>query len=318
VTYQFAENLIGSQMYTILLENIGDCWMNTGNLSGNFALPEIAVAGDLVINEILFDPFTGGYDWIEVYNTSTKLLDLYLWEIGNYDDSIANKKAIVQHYYVSPKEYAVIGKDSTFVKQNYPAAIPGTFVYSELPTFTNDSSTVYLIYNAAIIDKVSYTDDWHFKLLDNTDGVSLEKIDPSGVSDDSNNWHSAAEAIGFATPGGKNSQYLPALMSGEFTFTSQTISPDNDGNEDFLQITYAMSESGLLGKFTIFDDRGRGVRTLFSNELLASSGTFTWDGISDKGVKAKIGSHVAVFEAFSTNGALIYTKTKAFVVAGKI
>jgi hypothetical protein len=318
VTYQFSENLIGSQMYSLLLENISDCWMNTANLSGNFALPEIAVAGDLVINEILFDPYTGGYDWIEVYNTSTKLLDLYLWEIGNYDDSIANKKAILQHYYVSPKEYAVIGKDSIFVKQNYPAAIPGTFVYCELPTFTNDSSTVYLVYDAAIIDKVSYSDDWHFKLLDNTDGVSLEKIDPSGLSDDSNNWHSAAEAIGFATPGGKNSQYLPALLSGEFTFASQIISPDNDGNEDFLQITYAMSESGLLGKFTIFDDRGREVRTLFSNELLASSGTFTWDGISDQGVKAKIGTHVAVFEAFSTNGALIYTKTKAFVVAGKI
>ena len=318
VTYQFVENLIGSQTYTIFLENISDCWMNTANLSGDFALPENAVSGDLVINEILFDPYTGGYDWIEVYNTSSKLLDLYLYEIGNYDDSIANKKAIVQHYYLSPKEYAVIGKDSAFVKQNYPAAISGKFVFSELPTFTNDSSTVYLVYGAAIIDKVSYSDDWHFKLLDNTDGVSLEKIDPSGPSDDSNNWHSAAEAIGFATPGGKNSQYLPALMSGEFTFTSQTISPDNDGNEDFLQINYSMSESGLLGKFTIFDDRGREVRTLFSNELLASSGTFTWDGISDKGVKAKIGTHVAVFEAFSTNGTLIYTKTKAFVVAGKI
>lgn len=319
ITLEFAENLIGSQYYSITLQNVSDCWMNMTNLSSTFALPENAVVGDVVINEILFDPFTGGYDWIEVYNNSSKLIDLKGWQLANFDnDTISNHKTSPSNFYLKAGGYAVIGKDSTFVKQNYPATIPGTFAYSETPSFNNDSSTVYLIYNSQILDQVSYKDDWHFKLLDNTDGVSLERIDPMGISNDHNNWHSAAEAIGFATPGGKNSQFRPAITSGVFDFNSQTISPDNDGYEDVLQVNYEMSEPGLLGKFTIYDDRGRRIIELFNNELLASQGTFIWDGVNELGSKASIGTYVAVFEAFSLNGSLVYTKTKAFVVAGKL
>jgi len=130
--------------------------------------------------------------------------------------------------------------------------------------------------------------------------------------------HSAAEAIGFGTPGKKNSQYRPAEQNGDFTFTSPTVSPDNDGYEDLLQVVYEMDEPGLLGTFTIYDDRGRLIKEVFSNELLATSGAFVWDGVTDKEVKASIGTYVAVFEAYGLNGALMFTQTKAFVVAGKL
>jgi hypothetical protein len=317
-TLTFVENFVPSSVYMIQLQGVADCWMNTVNLSGEFALPEVPVPGDVVINEILFDPYTGGYDWIEVYNASGKLIDLKDWQLANFDDTIANHKTVSSHFYLTPGSYAILGKDSSFVLQNYPAAVPGTFVYTETPSYNVDSSTVYLIYDSVVIDKVSYTEDWHFQLLDNTDGVTLERIDPIGPSGDQNNWHSAAEAIGFGTPGGRNSQYRPAELNGDFNFTSQTVSPDNDGYEDLLQVTYVMSEPGLLGTFTIYDDRGRLIRKVFSNELLATSGTFVWDGVTDQEVKASIGTYVAVFEAYGLNGALMFTKTKAFVVAGKL
>jgi flagellar hook assembly protein FlgD len=79
-----------------------------------------------------------------------------------------------------------------------------------------------------------------------------------------------------------------------------------------------MVQSGLLGACTIYDDRGRIVRSLFKNEMLGSSGSFTWDGLSDKHTKTGIGTYVAVFEAFSVDGGLMFSKTKAFVVAGKL
>ncbi|TXI83843.1 MAG: hypothetical protein E6Q38_02795 [Crocinitomicaceae bacterium] len=319
VTFEFNENLVGSQTYAILLQNVGDCWLNTTDLNGTFVLPENPVKGDIVINEILFDPYTGGYDWIELLNTSNKTIDLKDWQFANYDnDTIDNNKVISNHYILSPGEYVVLGKDSNFVKMNYPATIPGTFYQMDLPSMNVDSSTVFLIRNFQVMDKVSYTSDWHFSLLDVTDGVSLERIDPAGVSDNASNWHSAAEAIGFATPGGKNSQYYPAVSNGNFSFTSETVSPDNDGFEDVLLISYEMTEPGLLGKFTIYDDRGRLIKSLFSNELLATSGTFSWDGVTDKDVKASIGTYVAVFEAFSLDGETQFSKTKAFVVAGKL
>lgn len=319
LTLQFSENIQPSLSYSITIENVSDCWMNETDLSGSFILPELPAVGDVVINEILFDPYTGGSDWIEIYNKSDKVLNLKNWSIANFDDdTIANFKFIPNNFLLNPNSYVVVGKDSNHVLSNYPFAVPGNFVYSELPSLNNDSSTVYLFYNNVLLDKVSYTEDWHFRLLDVTDGVSLERIDFEGNSDDVNNWHSAAEAVGFATPGGKNSQYYPALETGDFSFTSETISPDSDGYEDILQVYYEMSEPGLLGTFTIYDDRGRKIIELFANELLASSGSFKWDGVTEENTKASIGTYVAVFEAFHINGGLMFTKRKVFVVAGKL
>jgi hypothetical protein len=217
-----------------------------------------------------------------------------------------------------PKQYVVVGADSTFAKQNYAFAVTGNFLDADLPSYNNDSSTVYLINNTLVMDKVSYTDDWHFKLLDVTDGVSLERINFEGPSSNLNNWHSAAEAVSWATPGGQNSQYFPAGSSGEFSYTSSTFSPDSDGFEDVLQINYEMEEPGLLGTFTIYDDRGRLIMELFKNELLGTSGTFKWDGVKENGTKTTIGTYVGVFEAFKVDGGQKYGKRKVFVVSGKL
>lgn len=319
MTIQFNENLLSSQLYNFSIESIADCWLNSTNRNGIFVLPELPQKGDVVINEILQNPLNGGQDWVELYNNSDKIFNLKEWQFANFDnDTIDNFKTNQTNYFLFPHDYVVLGKDSNFVKSNYPASVSGKFLFSELPSYNNDSGSVYLIYNSEIIDKVSYLDDWHFDLLDNTDGVSLERIDPNGESSSSFNWHSAAEDVGFATPGGVNSQFLSAVSNGVITLTNDVFSPDNDGFEDVLQVSYQMNESGLLGKVTIFDDRGRLVRKLFSNELLGSKGTFTWDGLSDNQVKASIGVYVILFEAFSTNGGEIFTTKKAVTLAGRL
>ena len=318
-TLEFATALVPSLNYTIQLTGASDCWGNTTVLLDQFTLPDLAEAGDVIINEILFDPYTGGSDWIELYNTSSKVINLKNWQFASYDDdTISNQKAIPNNFLLFPNQFVVVGKDSTFVKQNYPFAVTGNFIDADLPSYNNDSSTVYLINNALVMDKVSYTDDWHFKLLDVTDGVSLERITFEGPSSNLNNWHSAAEAVSWATPGGQNSQYFPAGSSGEFSYTSATFSPDSDGFEDVLQINYEMEEPGLLGTFTIYDDRGRLIMELFKNELLGTSGTFKWDGVKENGTKTTIGTYVGVFEAFKVDGGQKYAKRKVFVVSGKL
>jgi hypothetical protein len=319
LTIQFNENLQGSQLYTYNIQSIADCWLNQADLSGTFILPETPEPGDVVINEILQNPLTGGQDWIELYNNSSKVVNLKDWQLANFDnDTIDNFKIIPSNYILQPNDYVVIGKDSSFVKQNYPFALPGKFLFSELPSYNNDSGTVYLLYNSEIIDKVSYLDTWHFDLLDDTDGVSLERIDPSGESSGEFNWHSAAEDVGFATPGRINSQYRPVVSNGEISLTTDIFSPDNDGYEDVLQISYELASAGMLGKAQIFDDRGRLVRTIFTNELMGTSGTFTWDGLTDSQVKASIGVYVLVVEVFSTDGGVFFTKQKAITLAGKL
>lgn len=318
-TIGFVENFIPSQEYTITLTNVADCWMNTTDLSGQFVLPETPVAGDLVINEILSDPVTGGSDYVELYNLSGKILDAEVLRFANFDnDTIDNIKDVNDHFLIYPGEYVVFTEDSVQLKQQYPAHIPGRFVEMDLPSWNNDSGTVYLLYGSQILDRVSYTDDWHFRLLDSKEGKSLERIEPTGPSNSADNWHTAAESIGFGTPGDRNSQYYPVLSNGTFSYTSETVSPDNDGFEDILQINYEMNENGYLGTFTIYDDRGRFVATVFKSDLLGISGTYKWDGVRDDGTKASIGTYVGVFEAFDIDGGIVYMERKAFVVAGKI
>jgi hypothetical protein len=319
MTLQFNEMLTPSIVYDVTLSNIGDCWLNYSIVNGKFALPDAPLKGEVIINEILQNPLTGGQDWIELYNNTDKIFNLKDWQLANFDnDTIDNFKTIQENYFLFPHDFVVLGKDSNFVKTNYPASVSGKFVYSELPSYNNDSGSVYLIFNSEIIDKVSYLDLWHFDLLDNTDGVSLERIDPTGASSSAFNWHSAAEEIGFATPGRVNSQFLPAISNGNITLANDVFSPDNDGFEDVLQVSYKMTEPGLLGKVTIYDDRGRIIRKLFSNELLGTIGTFTWDGVTDSQNKASIGVYILLFEAFSTNGSVIFISKNAVTLAGKL
>jgi hypothetical protein len=319
MTIQLNENIMPSQLYNYTINPISDCWLNSIGRNGEFILPELPQKGDVIINEILQNPKNGGQDWVELYNNSNKVINLKDWLLANFDDdTISNFKSISSNYLLKPNDFVVLGEDSSFVKQTYPFSVPGKFLYSELPSYDNDSSTVYIIYNSEVIDQVSYLDTWHFQLLDNTDGVSIERIDPNGLSSSSFNWHSAAESIGFASPGRKNSQYLPALTNGNFNLSSDLISPDNDGYQDVVQLNYQMSETGMLGKVTIYDDRGRLIRTICSNELLGTEGTFSWNGLTDNFVKASIGVYVLFFEAFSTNGGLFFAQRKAITVAGKL
>lgn len=320
----FSEAIPTSQNYTITINNIQDCWGNIGNITANFILPAKADSGDVVLNEVLFDQYTGGSDWIELYNKSDKVINLKGWKIARFNTSgvIADHKTISSNYLLQPKDYVVIGGDSNFVITNYPATILGKFYQLSLPTLANDTGSVIVFYPKdtleAIMDQLVYSSKWHFKLIDSKDGKSLERMDPNLPTQSPTNWHTAAEAVGFATPGGKNSQYYPALYNGEVNLTSETISPDNDGFEDVLQINYQMNTAGMLATIKIFDDRGRITKTVVQNELLGINGTIIWDGIREDGQKATIGTYVMLLEAFDINGGSEFVSKKAFVVAGKM
>ncbi len=318
--YEFQENLVFSQNYQFTIENLSDCWMTASTVSGEFILADSVEVGDLVINEILFNPITGGSDFVEIRNNSNKVIDLHHFYLGNIKNGeIGNQKQIPVHFLLKPTELVVVSADTLSQIQTYPMAVLGRFIQMSLPNYNTDSSTVFLLKDSnTVLDQVSYSAKWHLKLIADVKAKSLEKIDPFGSATDSKNWHTAAESVGFATPGAPNSQYSPAQHNGEFSLTSTTISPDNDGFEDVLQINYVMEQEGMVANVKIFDDRGRLIKYVCKNELLGIQGSLIWDGITENNLKASIGTYVVVFEAFkSTNGDLFVQK-KAFVVAGKL
>ena len=324
VQLNLSNKLIFQTKYTVTVVGAYDC---VGNLIGSnnfviFALPEQGFSSDVVINEILFNPYTGGSDFVEIYNNSNKFIDLQNWSLANVEnDSIDNYKTLSSTpKLLLPGEFVVLTKDAQNISNEYINAVSETMLQMEsLPTYSNDEGRVYLLNNLnMVVDSFFYDEDMHFPLLNSTKGVSLERIDYNRLSNDITNWHSAAEAVGFATPGYENSQYLIANTDdGEVTTSPETFSPDNDGVDDVLNISYVFSEPGMVANIVIYDAKGRLIKNLFKNELLGTSGTFSWDGINENNEKANIGIYIIFFEVFDTEGNVKSFKNVA-VLAGQL
>ncbi|MFT6945665.1 MAG: hypothetical protein ACJARP_000070 [Vicingaceae bacterium] len=294
--------------YSFSVIDANDCSGNAVEENARFiALPDNADSNDLVINEILFNSRSGSVDFVELYNRSEKVITLEYWQIANFqDDTIANLKIVTEvPVLVFPKEYIVLTENKANIIQQYPLSVANNILeIKDLPTYNDDEGTVYLFNsNQEQIDQVEYKDDYHFALLVDEDGVSLERISSERESLDESNWHSASEKVGFATPGYKNSQdFTNPRSSGTVSLDPQIISPNNDGFQDILTVNYKFNAPGFAASVSIFDRNGRLIKKLINNELLGSEGSFFWDGITDENSKARIGVYVVLFEAFNLNG----------------
>jgi Lamin Tail Domain/Bacterial Ig-like domain len=308
VQLTLASALIVGQLYTVTVTGVTDCVGNTIGAANTltFALPEPVLPGDVVINEVLYDPAGSGSDFVELYNRSGKVLSLAGWKLANETDGVIGNATVITSsaFLLMPGEYALITEDADNIAEQYPLSHTDRFVQADMPSYNNGEGVVVLQDPAGdTLDLFAYNDDQHFALLNSSDGVSLERVSPARPADDNTNWHSAAEHVGYATPGYQNSQYSPSsTIAGELTIERRIFSPDNDGFEDVLNITYLFQAPGFTGTLKVFDVAGREVKTLIDNQLLGTLGTVSWDGIREEGDLARMGPYVVMLEAFDVDG----------------
>ena len=303
--------LVRGKVYTVSVTNITDCSGNTigGLNSVKVGLSDIADTLDIAINEILFNPAPTTVDFVEIYNRSKKIIDakdLYITNRSSTTGQLGTPKQLTtESLLIFPGEYYVISEDETLIKKAYIAKNPGHFInISSMPSFPDDKGVVVLLNGQGIIaDQLAYDAKWHFALIDNEEGISLERIDYNKPTQNKDNWHSAASTAGSATPTYQNSQFrLDVQVQGMITLTPKIFSPDNDGTDDYTTLTYQMTELGYVANITIFDASGRVVRNLAKNATLGLQGNFRWDGLDDKQGKLPIGSYIVYTEVFNLNG----------------
>jgi hypothetical protein len=301
-------------IYVVRIDGVEDCWGNQSAISDlAFGLEDVAEPGDLVINEILSNPVNNGSDYVEIYNRSNRNISIEDWKLANVDDGeIANFKLITaDNRILFPGDYLCMSTDIAQIPGQYPFAhVENLLKMESLPTYSNDEGTVVLVDPLGVVsDLVAYNEDMHFALLNDLDGVSLERIDYSQSSDDETNWLSAAESQNFGTPGYQNSQIsLLGIVDGEITIQPEVFSPDNDGVDDVVDIAYSFEHSGLVANVTIFDKIGREIRRIAQNDLLGTSGKYNWDGINEEREKASMGIYIVYFEVFDTDGNVSHFK----------
>lgn len=317
---QLSEPLTEQIIYTLSVHGVADC---VGNKiiepqSLPFGLPQKGEPGDLLINEILFNPRTGGSDFVEIVNVSDKTIGLQNWALQNQD--LTTRIISTDPLVIFPGAYMVFTVDPDNIAREYPFGKPENFVKMEsLPSYNNGGGSVILIdAESELIDRFDYLESYQFSLLNSFKGVSLERTSFIRPTNDPGNWASAAESEDFGTPGKINSQYNPGgTASSRFEFENELFSPDNDGFQDLLNLNYKLESPGYVATIRIFDRRGRLVRNLTENELLATEGTITWDGVTDNNTKARIGPHIMFISVFDLEGNTETIKLP-LIVAGKL
>ena len=146
---QFSEPLESGVRYKMTFHNINDCQGNfIEQIDSEFVKGIWPEEGSIFINEILFNPQTGGYDYVELYNASDKFINLSKLIIGNYDsllNDIINTKPICETNEIFyPHSYIALCEDTAWIKSNY-ASHDSLFFneINQLPSLPNVKAVSY-------------------------------------------------------------------------------------------------------------------------------------------------------------------------------
>lgn len=301
-----------------------------GNPSNDTASASVSIGAEreaLIINEIMFDPLPGQNEWVEFYHRGTVPVDIARWKFTDRPTASGANTFIVTatSRIIQPGDFVVVAAEtsilSIFPYLRSPSANTHLFILNRSGGFSlnNDGDDVVLLdVTGRTIDSVSYSPSWHHPDVTDTKGRSLERINPNLESNDRRNWSTSPVAAG-GTPGRANAIYTTSLPSNaSISINPNPFSPDGDGFEDFCIIRYSLPLTTSLIRISIFDIKGRLLRTLANSELSGPQGEIVWDGLDDAKQRVRIGPYVVFIEAIDSQGGTIATARTVAVVATKL
>jgi len=317
--------LLPSRPLAVAVARATDC---VGNASGalataGVALPEPAQPGDVVLNEVLFNHAPGGVYFVELLNRSLRYVNLQGWQLTTPKAGGAGTAVISPGapYVLAPGQLVALTSDAGNLQAQYPTSSEAAalLAVAGFPALDNSAGSVF-IYNSTgtELDHYDYDKSQQLPLLSTLAGVSLERIRANGPSA-AGNFHSAAGAVGYATPGRPNSQAQDAVGNGqELSLVPELFTPDDDGQQDFTTLNYQLDQPGYVGSITVYDALGQLTRRLLRNESLPTTGFVQWDGLDEHGRKAAVGYYLVHIELFRPSGGERREYRKTVVVGARL
>lgn len=316
-------SLVEGQKYELELTNIPDLYGNMlDEEQYEFMLPESPLQGDIVINELLFNPVPANVDYVELYNRSAETFDLSSLYIAKRGDKgnlefVVPMSAEVRLF--APQTFVVLTKNTALVGEQYEIKNPEAMVaLKNMPNFPDEHGIVVVLNKEKeVIDELQYDEDMHFGLLATKEGVALERINYDEATQQKSNWHSAATVVGYGTPSSHNSMYREAFKTQEnWTISPKVFSPNNDGLNDVMELDYALAKGGWVANIRVFDTVGHLVKQLARNETLEVDGVIVWDGLDESGQRVATGRYIILIELFDESGSVKQYK-RTCVLYGK-
>lgn len=294
--------------------------------------------GDIVVNEILFDPRTDDFDdrpnqveYVELRNRTDRprsLRGLYTTDRPN-EQNVADTVRVGRRQALSAHGYAVMAAAPTGARSAEASQLMAAFPQAPLAADSvaflpvdaqrlglgNDGDLVRLHRaDGTPIAEVSYSPDWHASGLEDPKGTALERISVTGGAESPDNWTSSTTPAG-GTPGQQNDATLgppPEASQVGLTIAPSPFSVERDGA---TRIRYTLDTVPSLVRARIFDARGRKVRTLEDARLAGRTGELIWNGRDDSGNRVRVGVYIVLFEAVQTSNGTVARFKKPVVVA---
>ena len=276
---------------------------------------EAPAPGDLLINEILYEPLSGqDADFVELINVSDKFISLDSVFLARANSNNTDKQ-IPKGFTLGPDDIIAFSGDTAQIVEIYQPIPEAQLHEMNLINYVNSAGNVWVRAmnqgQLITIDSFDYDNDFHSGLLtsDQKKGISLERISLIGDTNDGDNWFSAASSSNYATPGYTNSQRSTGITGSEqIELEEKVFSPNGDGIGDIMKLNYSLDKNGYIANVTVYDDQGRFQTKIAENKLLGTEGFVLWDGLLEDGIVAPIGLYIIYFDIFHTDGDIISGK----------
>jgi hypothetical protein len=236
----------------------------TVNMTGNNGGPE----GNVVINEIMYNPTAANAGFIEIFNRSTTTaFDLSDWRIDGLDFNFRNGTVI------NPRGYLVVARSRVGFGRAYTFNIPLAGEYNG--RFATNGETLRLIRtvgtNETVVDVVAYENLLPWPTAADGSGASLQLIDAAQDNGGVANWAAAPP-----TPGSANSMAsalppIPLLWINEVEPNNVSGAVDNAGErEPWIEIYNAGSTDLSLNGFYLSDNYTNLTRWAFPDAVISA------------------------------------------------
>lgn len=305
-----SQPLDSGKVYPVALSGISD---GCGNMIRDTAieavLPLKALLGSVYISEILFNPASGGADYLEICNRSDRIIALNDLILFNYDQNNIPENFVrpdTSGGVLFPHQFMAFTTNRQWVLRNYFHSEPRQVIQvSALPKMDDATGTIGLLRKDGLkLDSLYYHENIHFPLLTEVEGVALERLymAPGGALN--TELVSAAASYGYGTPGTVNSHSADFHPSGSgwLKIEPDFFTPDEDGKADWSAITVETECRDCQVSLWIFDASGGYVCRLANNVPAGNTQTWLWNGISESGRLAPCGIYVVMAELYGISG----------------
>lgn len=309
IIFSLDYDLLKGIEYQIIFDSLGVKVLRVRNITLNLPKPFKSI----LLNEILFDAYSGCSEFLELVNISNENVSLSNWKIIN-----SSGKAIIIPEDTLLKlhsgQYLALIWDSTFFNC-FEEKIGEKNVYSIKSSFSlrNSGDQIYVLDPIGLVqDSINYSPEWHKGKITNVKQRSLEKMIESVASYDSSNWYTCVDERG-ATPGEINSVSIQKDESIWIDIEPNPFIPQKV-ERGICKIHFRLPFVQSRLNMKIFDLDGVQICDILTNELSPSSGTVEWDGkIGNQGF-IKVGGYLLVLEAIDIQTGKVLKKIRTLAI----